>query len=230
MPIYLGQSNRAVFNMEITLFLFLIAAGILFSAIRLLSSQTSTYERFFLVCIIGILSYAAYDNTVKNKLNIVTTEKQVKSILNLIEDSLEASGVRNITLHVPLQKILESDPQFLKALLALIKYYTYDKDAVVEIIKDLTQFYDIYADVLLEAKPHTTHISTLVSIRFKLIEHMHALFVSLPNNKNTHIFEYISLVLQSTTYKALNVLKNKYGTTAHETPLPENAANDLISI
>lgn len=205
--------------MDVWVFLFFICTAALICLIRLLRPNISIYERAFLVMLIATLAYVAYNQHTQYQLSIVNTEDKVSKVLSLVQGLMDQE---QIELTTPIKKILESDPQMLRAVLALIKYARYDKDNVLAVIVNLIQFYQLYADILLEIKDVKVHLATLVDNRYKILRLLHSLFVTLPNTKHIKVFEHCSLILQAATYKCLNVLKNKYGTTSHEPPLAEN--------
>lgn len=212
----------AVVVMEITTFLFVVGAAAAVCVIRLLRPGLSQYERLFLIFIIGVLGYMIWDRNSRFKLDVKETRDKVGGVLDLVKQ--DGVDVKEFTL--PIRKVLESDPVLLKAVVALTKYLSYDKDIVHAIIKNLIKFYELYADMLLGVKDATRHIGSLLDIRQRIMEQTHSLYVSMPNTKHSKVFEYISLILQSSTYKSLNVLKNKYGTFQHEPPLALNAVVD----
>lgn len=211
--------------MEITIFLFFIICALLLCIVRFLRDGVSTYERAFLFVVICALVYASYDEHTKHKLSVIRTQDKVQNVLGTLKSSFEVMGVKGVEFSIPIQKVLESDPVMLKAVLALSRYAQYDKDTVDRILGSIVKFYELYADILLEVKDVRTMLGNLIDLRMNLMAQMHSLFVSLPQAKHTKVFEYVTLVIQSSTYKCLNVLKNKYGTTAHEPPLAGNTFN-----
>lgn len=154
----------------------------------------------------------------------------VQDVLSSLKGSLQDLDVKGVNFSIPIQKVLESDPVMLKAIRALGKYAQYDKDIVYSILGKIVQFYELYADILLEVKDVHTMLANLIDMRLSIMAQMHSLFVSLPQAKHTKVFEYITLIIQGSTYKCLNVLKNKYGTTAHEPPVAGNTFNNAFEM
>ena len=206
--------------MELDMYLFFILCGCLFAFIRLLQQNISIYERFFLILIILTLAYVGYNGNKKTSSDKAQVKEQVSTILSYIEDDV----------HMPLEKVLETDPKLLKSMLGLVKFIEYDKDTVIQVFKDLNSFYNLYADILLDAKPIHLNDVALVDMRFKILGKLHSIFVSLPYMKNTYTLEYITLMIQASTYKCLNVLKNKHGMIQHETPLPNNTFENAFNV
>jgi hypothetical protein len=211
--------------MDIYIYIFVISIALLFCIIRLLRPTVSVYERAFLLVMIISLIYYAYNKHAHYNLSVLRTSDKVGSILNNVKESIDLEN----EISLPIRKILESDPMLLKTLLALTRYTTYDKDAITQIIKSIILFFELYADILLGVKD-THMIGNLIDIRFSILKRIHSLFVSMPTMKHVKVFEYILLVVQSSTYKSLNVLKNKYGITAYESPLPNNTFDNSFEL
>lgn len=216
--------------MEANIFMFCtVFAAVLFT-IRFLRDGVGIHERAFLFVIIIALIYATYDEYLKYNLSVTRVKDEVRDVLSTLKGSFADMELKGITFSIPLQKVLESDPVMLKTVFALGKYVAYDKDVVYGILGKLVSFYELYADILMELKDVHTMLGSLIDIRMSLMAQMHSLFVSLPQAKHTKVFEHITLVMQSSTYKCLNVLKNKYGTTAHEPPVAENTFNSAFEM
>lgn len=205
--------------MDVWVFLFLVSVTLIMCVVRLLRPHISVYERAFLLMLIGSISYVAWDRHSQFSLDVVQTKDKVTKILDLIKEDLSS---HDLEMKVPFEKVLASDPQLLRALLALTKYASFDRDSINSVIRSMVEFYELYADILLEVKSVRAHIKTLVDMRYRMLQDLHTLYVSFPQSKHIAVFEHISLVLRSSTYKSLNVLKNKYGITDHEPPLAEN--------
>lgn len=212
--------------MNTSVYYLVIATTITFAVIRLLRPSISLYERAFLALTICLLGYFGYDKHLQNKHSSLKTSDNVSSILSLVGETL---NIDQTLFTLPIRKILESDQLLLKVLSALLKYVPYDKDNITNIIKELVRFYELYADVLLGIKK-TVWINNLVDIRFNILRNIHYMFVGMPTQKHVKVFEYILLIVQSSTYKSLNVLKNKYGNTLFESPIANNIFDNSFEL
>jgi len=212
--------------MESVTTMFFIATASLLLAIRLLQNIT-IMEKLFVSIFLAALGYLGYTKYQENTKYVRTTEQKVDSVVNLVDDLIQLKGVE---ISLPFKKVLQSDLVLLKAVTALIKFKEYDNDTVISIVQLLVVFFELYADILLEIKDYKIHTKSLVDLRFELLKRVHTLFVSLPASKHLKVLEYIVLCIQSSTYKCLNVLKNKYGTSDHEPPLAENMFDSSFEV
>lgn len=216
--------------MEINVYLLIVLAAITLCIIRLLRPNVSVYERLFLIILIVVLSYAIWDKQTQYKLSIVKTAERVSNVIDMVRKHSSDVGMKHLELTLPIQKVLESDPVMLKTILALMKFAHIDKDAVYNIISNLIMFYELYADILMEVKDVAVGLPRLIDLRFKLMNQARGMFVSMPQTKNLKVFEYISMILQSSTYKCLNVLKNKYGVNDYEPPVANNSTESSFEL
>lgn len=211
--------------MELYVFLFIICILILICVIRLLRPQVSIYERAFLIMLICAFAYGGYDKSVKDKLVVSQTNDDIDGIIVKVNDMLNDSNIHDSTSTIPFKKILASDKVLLKAILSLMNYTEFDKDTIYNVLNNLIKFFELYANILLDINNHTNTIQLLIDLRMTILDQMNSLYVTLPQTKRAKIFEYINIIIQSSTYKSLNVLKNKFGIHNYEPPLPENAVS-----
>jgi hypothetical protein len=76
-------------------------------------------------------------------------------------------------------------------------------------------------------KPATGSVVKLMDQRFELLQNIQSLYVSIPFKRHTKVFENVSLVIQSSTYKCMNVLKNKYNLDILKPPYASNTFEAL---
>lgn len=195
---------------DINTFYFVALVSFLVTCIRMVNTDNLN-ERVIGLFVLGLTGVFIYKRYTKSKTQAQSTQKAIDDVLGAL--AIEHGAGNYLTLAA--RTLLEKDAVLLDALSLLREYTKYDKAVISAVITGLIKFYDAYAKILL--KPHkdsnarNSKLVSLHDLRFEILRNLHSLYVSIPYARHAGTFERITLVIQSATYKCLNVLKNKYG-------------------
>lgn len=199
--------------------MFLAALSCLLLLVRVVTSQNAI-EKALALPVFFFIVYKVWREHTRE----VTSESKKNLDINHILSVLREGGHEDMMLSRIASVILDKDAPLLEALLALINIYNiYDRDVVRKICILTFQFYDAYANMLLQsARPTDQEVTRVIDKRFELLEAVHSLYVSIPFQRHVKTFEHISLVIRSSTYKSVNVLKNKFNLVNAKPPYAHN--------
>jgi hypothetical protein len=189
-----------------------VIGGVIYVAVALLFLQSSNNnERIFLVVLALIFGYGIFKYLQSTDLQTKKSQKTIQDITTTLQTHM--IHLLDFKIKRPMIIVLNADKQLLKVLEELISFLYYDKDVITKILLHLMQFYDIYTQILLQPTKDNSlqqQITTLVDKRMELTQYVQYLFVAIPHKRHASRFEKINLVIQSSTYKCLNVIRNKY--------------------
>jgi len=199
--------------MELPSTYFFVIVTIIALFIFLIDKGRSNAERLFIFITIGMTGYFMYLQFVKNNKSLKNTAQDIKSI-----SSMNTAGSA-------VQTLFASDQPLLHAVQHISGLRTYDKSLPDHVVRDILDYYQLYSDILLGFKEIHHFLPNMVDLRFKVLRHLHQLHVSLPMLQDRDGLERDILVIQASTYKCMNVLKNKYDVHV-EAPFPSNLLSE----
>jgi hypothetical protein len=181
--------------------LYVLAAVLLFISTVLFIRSTNPYERLSIVFVMIVIVWYGSRNASLIGKDVTVEDKTIEAVLNTVSEL-------DLTIAAPVLYILNSDKQLLKALYRLTQFIEYDVDVVRKVVVHIVRFYETYADVMtgnnIEKYDH------LVDIRSDLLQTLSSIPITITYPRHVELIEAITLVIKSATYKALNVVRNKY--------------------
>lgn len=150
------------------------------------------------------------------KEDVNTEGKTIETVLGIVP---------NLKVTAPVLYVLNSDKQLLQALFRLSQFKEYDIQSVRDVIVSVVRFYETYADIL--TGNNIDLYQNLIDIRSDLLQTLEAIVVSITYPRHADLIAAIGLVLKGATYKALNVIRNKFyknklNTFSLKPPYPQN--------
>lgn len=183
-------------------------------------------ERVLLICIIGMLiayvyhlkkQSSAYDS--KTNMNAELVIDTIKSYYDVSEDSV-----------MPLRMVLTKDYVLLNLTTQLLKFKDLDAALIKLVCFNMLEFYNQYSNILMNGNPSSVikDVPCLIDKRFELLRNLHQLYTSIPQKEYSKDIERIIVGVQASTYKCMNILKNKYGIANSKPPYPVNLFTQSI--
>lgn len=198
----------------------------------LLQTMITTDLRYRLVIAIIVLMIIAF---VYNRYKIVSSmEHSTHTFVGKLEDVAKKKerliGDLDVSRNPVVAKLMASDAFLQDAMKRLQKYQDVISQVYQDIVSLLFKYYEIYADCLIGKKDPHVHIQIMLDYRRLLLNHASSMYVQLDHEKYSEDIHRIVLQLQACTYKCLNVLKNKYGTSDYVSPVPHNMVGDATQL
>jgi hypothetical protein len=191
---------------DVTDYKFIIVIGVLILTILIIRTPSPT-EKVLLFSVACIIFYYLF--LAQSKL--LVAHKTVTSSVDEIVNVIKTDNKLNTYTEKVFRRVIGTDPKLLKSLKGLLLLMQYDGPTVKEVLLKLVEFYRVYATLLLSQDgSHHGDIQTLVTKRLDVLSTLNTLYVSLPLLKYTNMIEVIILIIQSATYKCINVTRNKY--------------------
>jgi len=179
--------------------LYILAAVLFFISILLFIRSNNPNERLAIVAVVLVIIWYIWVNSITLAKDVDVEFKTIDTILDIVPI---------VTITAPVRYILNSDKQLLKALYRLTQFKDYDVQIVKEVILRTVLFYESYADVL--TGNNIEQYQHMIDIRSDLMQSLSSLPVSITFPRHADLLDAITLVIKSATYKALNVVRNKY--------------------
>jgi hypothetical protein len=154
------------------------------------------------VAVGGIMLWYIWNQFRSIDANVDNENKSINGVLNNVK------AIGDFEVIPPVRYILNSDKQLLKALDRLTQFKDYDIQVVREVIKDIIAFYECYAEVLSEN--NIEQYRHMIDIRSDILQTLSGLTLSISYPRHTQLLEGICIVIKGATYKALNVIRNKF--------------------
>lgn len=133
-------------------------------------------------------------------------------------------------------EFLKADAAFFGAIRTLRDLGDWEVSVYSDIFPTIASFIDMYARILVRdrrgalSRAGRQEYEVLHDTRLKILRSLHHLYVSLPQPTITPSLDRIVTVIQSSTYKCMNVLKNKYNVRAYETPVSPNTYDQDVHV
>jgi hypothetical protein len=116
--------------------------------------------------------------------------------------------------------IISSDTYLAAILTDIAKYKSIEIGTHDTILSDVKKFYKIYSKILVGKLDPLMYMSTLIDLRASILNNLASLDLQLTTTNDSHDLTRIILGIQSSTYKCMNILKNKYNVDTYVSPIP----------
>lgn len=181
-------------------YLFTFALGLI--GIVLFLRSTNPYERVAIVSVAGVMLWYIWNQFRSIDAVVENENKTIEGVLSNVK------GFIDFDIIPPVRYILNSDKQLLKALDRLAQFKDYDIQIVRNIIKGIVKFYEHYAEIISEN--NVEQYRHMIDIRSDILQTLDGLKLSISYMRHNQLLDGISLVIKGATYKALNVIRNKF--------------------
>lgn len=186
----------------------------------LLSNRQHTVIILIVIALVGANVYQYYKANLENK---DSAHKFVKQARQTSEEYRQREGDLPVNNDLsPGQALVASDTVLQKAIQRLEYYKDVDKEAYAVAVDSVFRFYDLYGEVLIGKKDPQETLVNLVDLRRTALNTIAFLYTQLEHSKHSANIQRIILIIQSSTWKCLNILKNKYGIHDHIAPVASN--------
>jgi hypothetical protein len=139
-------------------------------------------------------------------------------------------GDLDLSHHPAVYTLMSSDTTLQGSLKRFEKYKDLNVQLYEDVVGSLFKFYELYAKCLLQEKDVAHLIVNLIDQRRAIINNATSLYMQVDHATYASDIYKIVLGLQASTYKCLNVLKNKFGVHAYVSPVAQNLTGDKYQL
>lgn len=185
-------------------------------------------ERQYSVILLAVLGIVVY----RGWLYYQSSLTQRHSVHHVVEELVETSQNQDMMdgdlpsddQYAAAKDLISSDVVLQQVLSKLKRYRAIDVEMYDTAVRSLMKFYDLYAEILAGQKPIEVHLITLMDTRRALLNTIASLYTQLEHSRHAPSIHKIITILQASTWKCLNVLKNKSPshTLLHVSPVASN--------
>lgn len=191
--------------------------GVFLGLLRFLNTDVTHVERLFIALFIMAIGYYVYNKfKTSNKTQALVSE-QVTGILDYIDGKKDSSV---------LKFFMTNDKDLFNGLSTLTRLLdSQDKETLDSLLNALIKMYVVYAKLLKDqSKDIERDIVSLIDLRLDVLRILNQIYVKYPQIDHFEV-ERAVLMIQSTTYKCINVVKHKFHDLDHLQMLPPYASN-----
>lgn len=197
--------------------IFLFSAGALTLLLLAIEQKLTVQAWVFVGLSLAVLAWTLF-------------QEQKKTDAASDSDTKSAQQTAAVMTRDPQQKniiveFLKADEALFDAIKVLCQIGKWEASIYTDIFPSIASFLELYTRVLMRdsrgalSQTGSQECEVLHDMRLKILRNLHHLYVSLPQAAMTPSIDRILAIVQSTTYKCTNVLKNKYGVRMYETPV-----------
>lgn len=156
-----------------------------------------------------------------------STNAMVAKLASLAKVRQEDDADVSMTDRPAVKLIMASDNNLQDVLGKLTQFQDIDPHMYDDVVLNLFKFYDLYAACLAGTKSAFVAMPIMLDQRRNILNRIASLYAQLDHKKYGARIYSIILGLQASTYKCMNVLKNKYGAHDYLSPIAHNIMDDV---
>ena len=214
--------------MELDVYLFSSMAAILYIAHLLITSPKEQSVLIFVV--LALTVYGAYEWYQRYEERGMSVAKRVDQVVKITDDHRNIRGdatVSNSKDADVVKVLIASDPFLMKALKLLEDFKGVSTEAYSNVLDLLLKFYEGYVRILMSKNPVTdSSVHDIVEMRKSLLNTLSTLFLQTSGRDN--VIKSVILTFQASTYRCLNIIKNKFDVMQHVAPVPVDMAGGTL--
>jgi len=207
-------------DMELDVYLFSSIAMILYIAHLLITSPKE--HSILILAVLALSIYGVYEWYQRYEERGMSVAKRVDQVVKLTDEYRHVRGDEIVSKkkEADIVKVLiASDPFLMKSIKQLEDFKGVSAEAYTNILDLLLKFYEGYVRVLMSHNPVTdSTVHDIVETRKSLLNTLSTLFLQTSGRDN--VIKSIILTFQASTYRCLNIIKNKYDVMQHVAPVP----------
>lgn len=206
--------------MELDVYLFSSTAVIFYIAHLLITSPKE--HSVLILAVLALSVYGAYEWYQRYEERGLSVAKRVDQIVKITDEHRNVHGDEIMSKKKEtnvVKDLIASDPFLMKAIKQLDDFKGVSVEAYINILDLLLKFYEGYVRILMSNNPVTdSSVHDIVEIRKSLLNTLSTLF--LQTSGRDDVIKRIILTFQASTYRCLNIIKNKFNVMQHVAPVP----------
>ena len=167
------------------------------------TSKTMNIILYINILIIALIAYKYFQGQKTNLKVVDNILGKVETDLNNIYD-IESKDVAIFKL------MMKNDPYQNYAFKTILKFKDNNLEVYTNLIDYMYKFFTLYRKLLRGTSSVHTEFQTLLDRRNTMLQYANMLYFNTTYNIHKITLEKLYLILQSSTYKYVNIIKNKY--------------------